>query len=120
VMSSMIVGKYLIIKRVILEDYTIVGGMATIAPGTIIRHDTLIGALSTTTYNQVLDPNWIYFGIPGIKLKKNKYAQIRRDIITKRSVDDETKIETTTEVNIDDDKKELIKTKESEGKHVNS
>jgi len=120
VMSSMVVGKYLIIKRVIFEDYVVIGGLATIAPGTIIRHDSLIGALSSTTYNQVLDPNWIYFGIPGIKLKKNKYAQIRRDIITQRNVDDETKIETITEVIIDDDKKKLIKTGESEGKHVNS
>jgi len=120
VMSSMVVGKYLIIKRVIFEDYALVGGQTTIAPGTIMRHDSLIGALSTTTYNQILDPNWVYFGIPGIKLKKNKYAQIRRDIITKRSVDDETKIEITTEVNIDDDKKKLIKTEESGGKHVNS
>jgi len=120
VMSSMVVGKYLIIKRVIFEDYALVGGQTTIAPGTIMGHDSLIGALSTTTYNQVLDPNWIYFGIPGIKLKKNKYAQIRRDIITKRSVDDETKIEMITEVNIDDDKKKLVKTEESEGKRVNS
>ncbi|GAH01754.1 unnamed protein product, partial [marine sediment metagenome] len=120
VMSSMVVGKYLIIKRVIFEDYALVGGQTTIAPGTIMGHDSLIGALSTTTYNQVLAPNWIYFGIPGIKLKKNKYAQIRRDIITKRSVDDETKIEMITEVNIDDDKKKLVKTEESEGKRVNS
>jgi len=120
VMSSMVVGKYLIIKRVIFEDYVLVGGQTTIAPGTIMRHDSMIGALSTTTYNQILDPNWIYFGIPGIKLKKNKYAQVRRDIIIKRSVDDEMKIETIHEVNIDDDKKELIKTEESEGKHVNS
>ena len=119
-MSSMVVGKYLIIKRVIFEDYVLVGGQTTIAPGTIIRHDTMIGALSTTTYDQVLDPNWIYFGIPAIKLKENKYAKIRRNIITKRSVDDETKIETTAEVNIDEDKKELIKTEESEVKHVDS
>ncbi|MHA1477275.1 MAG: hypothetical protein ACTSPU_03660 [Promethearchaeota archaeon] len=120
VMSSMVVGKYLIIKRVIFEDYVVVGALSAIAPGTIIRQDTLIGALSTTTYNQILDPNWIYFGIPGIKLKKNKYAQIRRDIITQRNVDDETKIETITEVIIDNDKKKLIKTEESEGKHVSS
>jgi acetyltransferase-like isoleucine patch superfamily enzyme len=120
VMSSMVVGKYLIIKRVIFEDYVLVGGQTTIAPGTIMRRDSLIGALSSTTYNQILDPNWIYFGIPAIKLKKNKYAQLRRDIIIKRSVDDETKIETIHEVNIDDDKKDLIKTEESEGKHVNS
>jgi acetyltransferase-like isoleucine patch superfamily enzyme len=120
VMSSMVIGKYLIIKRVIFEDHVLVGGQTTIAPGTIIRHNTMIGALSTTTYNQILEPNWIYFGIPGIKLKKNKYAQLRRDIIIKRSVDDETKIESTHKVNIDDDKKELIKTEESEGKNVNS
>jgi hypothetical protein len=110
VMSSMVVGKYLIIKRVIFEDYVLVGGQTTIAPGTIIRHDGFIGALSTTTYNQVLEPKWIYFGIPAIKLKRNKYATIRRDIITKRSVDDETKVEETTDVHVDDDKRGLIKT----------
>ena len=120
VMSSMVVGKYLIIKRVIIEDYVLVGGQSTIAPGTIFKHDSMIGALSTTTYDQVLDSNWIYFGIPGIKLKKNKYAEMRRDIITKRSVDDETKIEMIAKVNIDDDKKDLIKIEESEGNHVNS
>jgi carbonic anhydrase/acetyltransferase-like protein (isoleucine patch superfamily) len=113
-MSSMVVGKYLIIKRVIFEDYVLVGGQTTIAPGTIIRHDGFIGALSTTTYNQVLEPNWIYFGIPAIKLKKNKYAAKRRDIITKRSVDDETKIEEIIDVHTDDDKRELIKTGDSE------
>jgi acetyltransferase-like isoleucine patch superfamily enzyme len=120
VMSSMIIGKYLIIKRVIFEDYVLVGGQTTIAPGTIIRHDGFIGAISSTTYNQILEPNWIYFGIPAIKLKKNKYTEIRRDIITKRSVDDETKIEVTTEVISDDRKKKLIKTEESEDNHVNS
>ena len=120
VMSSMVIGKYLIIKRVIFEDYVLVGGQTTIAPGTIIRHDSMIGALSTTTYDQILEPNWIYFGIPGIKLKKNKYAAIRRDIITKRSVDDETKIETITTINIDEDKKKLVKTGESESKNVSS
>jgi acetyltransferase-like isoleucine patch superfamily enzyme len=114
VMSSMIVGKYLIIKRVIFEDYVLVGGQTTIAPGTIIRNNGFIGALSTTTYNQVLEPNWIYFGIPAIKLKKNKYAAIRRDIITKRSVDDETKIEETTDVHVDEDKRQLIKTGDPE------
>jgi len=120
IMSSMVVGKYLIIKRIIFEDYVLVGGLSAIAPGTIIRHDTMIGALSTTTYNQVLEPNWIYFGIPGIKLKENKYAAIRRDIITKRSVDDAKQFKETTVVNIDEDKKKLVKTEETEGKDVSS
>ena len=120
VMSSMVVGKYLIIKRIILEDYVLVGGLSVIAPGTIIRHDTMIGALSTTTYDQVLEPNWIYFGIPVIKLKENKYAAIRRDIITKRNVDDARQFKETTVVNIDEDKKKLVKTEETEGKDVSS
>ncbi|MFX0046710.1 MAG: hypothetical protein ACFE8G_00945 [Candidatus Hermodarchaeota archaeon] len=120
VMSSMVVGKYLIIKRVIFEDYVLVGGQTTIAPGTIIKRDGFIGALSTTTYDQILQPKWIYFGIPAIKLKENKYAAIRRDLITRRSVDDETKIEATTHVNIDEDKKPLVKTEVKEDKNVSS
>jgi acetyltransferase-like isoleucine patch superfamily enzyme len=111
VMSSMVVGKYLIIKRVIFDDYVLVGGQSTIAPGTIIGEDGFIGALSTTTYNQVLEPGWTYFGIPAIKLKRNKYAVVKRNIITKRSVDDQTKIEEITDVHYDDDKKKS-KTKE--------
>ncbi|NHJ20992.1 MAG: hypothetical protein EAX91_08625 [Candidatus Lokiarchaeota archaeon] len=114
VMSSMVVGKYLIIKRVIFDDFVLVGGQSTIAPGTIIEHDGFIGALSTTTYNQVLEPEWIYFGIPAIKLKKNKYGSTRRDVITRRSVDDETKVEEITEVHVDEDKRKFVKTGDSE------
>ncbi|MFW9949811.1 MAG: acyltransferase, partial [Candidatus Thorarchaeota archaeon] len=111
-MSSMVVGKYLIIKKIIFDDYVMVGGHTTIAPGTIIGHDSVIGALSTTTYNQILDESWIYFGIPAIKLKKNKYAEERRDLIIRRQVDDGTKAEDIYQVNIDEDKKKFIKTGE--------
>ena len=108
VMSSMVVGKYLIIKKIIFDDYTVIGGVSAISPGTIIGRDTVIGALSSTNFNQVLEPGWIYFGIPGIKLKPNKYAEERRDIIVKRIVDDEIKYEEIDDVNIDHDKKHLI------------
>jgi hypothetical protein len=108
VMSSMVVGKYLIIKKLIFDDYSVIGGVSTIAPGTIIGRDTIIGAFSITNINQILEPGWIYFGIPGIKLKPNKYAQSRRDIILKRDVDDEKKFEAKVEVVIDEDKKDLI------------
>ncbi|GAF76404.1 unnamed protein product, partial [marine sediment metagenome] len=47
--------------------------------------------------------------IPARKLKPNKYAEMRRDIIQKVDVDERAKIETEHEVNIDDDKKHLIK-----------
>ncbi|MFX0000650.1 MAG: hypothetical protein ACFE88_11065 [Candidatus Hermodarchaeota archaeon] len=108
VMSSSIIGKYLIIKRVILDDYVVVGGQAIVSPGTIIGRDSVVGALSTTTYNQVLEPGWIYFGIPVIKLKPNKYAEGRRDILMKRDVDEEKKFEIEHEINIDEDKKDYV------------
>jgi acetyltransferase-like isoleucine patch superfamily enzyme len=114
IMSSMVVGKYLLIKSVIFGDYSMIGGHSSIAPGSIIGHDSVIGALSTTTYNQICDPNWIYFGIPVIKLKENKYSGERRDLIIRRDVDSEQKSEDTHEVNIDEDKKDLIKTSKSE------
>jgi carbonic anhydrase/acetyltransferase-like protein (isoleucine patch superfamily) len=112
IMSSMIVGKYLLIKNVIFDDYVMVGGHTTIAPGTVIGKESIIGAISSTTLNQVLKPAWIYFGIPAIELKENKYAEERRDIIIKREVADARKFELTHEVNIDDDKKKLIKLEE--------
>ena len=108
VMSSMIVGKYLIIKKVFFDDYAVIGGVSNISPGTIIGKDTVIGAFSITNYEQVLEPGWIYFGIPGIKLKPNKYAESRRDIITKKDVDTLTRYEVKHEVSIDKDKKHLL------------
>ena len=114
IMSSMVIGKYLIIKRVIFDDYVMVGGHTTIAPGTIMGHDSVIGAISSTTYNRILDPNYIYFGIPAIPLKENKYAEERRDVVIKRLVDESKKMEETHEVNIDDNKKKFIKTGDDE------
>ncbi len=112
IMSSMVMGKYLVIKRVIFDDFVLVGGHTTIAPGTIMGHDSVVGAISSTAFNQVIEPNWIYFGIPAIKLKENKYAEERRDLIIKRDVDEATKFEMEHEVNIEEEKKKLVKTKE--------
>ena len=108
VMSSMIVGNYLVIKKLFFDDYSVIGGVSTISPGTIIGKDTVIGAFSSTNYEQILEPGWIYFGIPGIKLKPNKYAESRRDIITKKDVDTLTRYEVEHEVSIDKDKKHLL------------
>ncbi len=107
VMSSMVIGKYLIIKKVIFDDYTVIGGQSTIAPGTIIGKDSVIGALSYTSYKQVLEPNWIYFGMPAIKLKPNKYAEQKPDTIRNVEVDEDNKYELKHEINIDEDKKDL-------------
>ncbi|MFX1341007.1 MAG: hypothetical protein ACFFDK_20525 [Promethearchaeota archaeon] len=108
VMSSMIVGKYLIIKEVFFDDYAVIGGAANVAPGTIIGKDSILGALSNTSYCQILEPGWIYTGVPAIKFKKNKYTTTNREILMKRDVDKEEKYEIKHEVNIEDDKKDLI------------
>lgn len=113
VMSSMIVGNYLVIKKLIFDDYSVIGGVSTISPGTVIGKDTVIGAFSSTNYEQILEPGWIYFGIPGIKLKPNKYAESRRDIITKKDVDTLTRYEVEHEVSIDKDKKHLLNKNET-------
>jgi carbonic anhydrase/acetyltransferase-like protein (isoleucine patch superfamily) len=111
IMSSMVVGNYLIIKKIKFDDYALVGGQSTIAPGTHFGEDTVLGAVSVTTLNQDLEDGWIYSGIPARKLKLNQYAETRRDIIHKVDVDEEKKIETEHEINIDEDKKHLIKPK---------
>ena len=108
VMSSMIVGQYLIVKRIIIDDYAVVGGVSNVSPGTIIKKDTVLGAFSSTNINQILDKGWIYFGIPAIKLKPNKYAEERQGKITRKDVDRQEKYEVPLEINIDEDKKELI------------
>ena len=109
IMSSMIVGNYLIIKTIKFDDYSLVGGQSTIAPGTHFGEDTVLGAVSVTTLNQELEDGWIYTGIPARKLKPNKYAEMRRDIIHKVDVDGQETVETEHEVNIDEDKKHLIR-----------
>jgi len=109
IMSSMVVGNYLIIKKIRFDDYALIGGQSTIAPGTHFGEDTVLGAVSVTTLNQDLEDGWIYSGIPARKLKPNKYAEMRRDTIHKVDVDERAKVEIEHEVNIDDDKKHLIK-----------
>ncbi|MBA7655912.1 hypothetical protein ES703_63823 [subsurface metagenome] len=80
ILSSMVIGNYLIIKKVILEDNVVLGGVAQISPGTIVRENTIIGAGTMTSFNQELDPNWVYIGRPAKKFKPNKYAESNRDI----------------------------------------
>ena len=109
IMSSMVVGNYLIIKKIILGDHTLVGGVSHISPGTILGKESVIGAFTTTVPNQYIEPGWIYFGPQfARKLKPNKYAEQRRDIIIRKHVDEEIKYEVKQEVNIDKDKKKRL------------
>ena len=109
VMSSMVVGKYLIIKKIIIGDHIVVGGMSNVSPGTIMGKESVLGGFTTTVHNQNIQQGWIYLGQPiARKLKPNKYAEQRRDIITRVNVEEEVKYEVKQEVNIDEDKKELL------------
>ncbi len=109
VMSSMVIGKYLIIKKIILGDHTVVGGLSHISPGTVLGKESVVGAFSATIPSQNIEPRWIYLGPQfARKLKPNKYAEQRRDIIYERHVDDEIKYQVEQEVNIDEDKKKLL------------
>ncbi|MHA1987463.1 MAG: hypothetical protein ACW98D_12570 [Promethearchaeota archaeon] len=109
VMSSMIVGKYLIIKKVILGDHTVVGGISNVSPGTVMGKESVIGGLTTTIPNQIIEPEWIYLGSQiARKLKPNKYSEQRRDVIIQKYVDEEIKYEVKQEINIDEDKKNLL------------
>ncbi|MFO7796285.1 MAG: hypothetical protein ACQERB_06380 [Promethearchaeati archaeon] len=103
IMSSMIVGKYLIIKKVIFENYTVIGGVSNIAPGTKVGKETIIGAFSTTNYNQELEPGWVYFGIPASKLRPNRYSEIRTGMVYKKDVDEETKYLVEEKINIEEE-----------------
>jgi carbonic anhydrase/acetyltransferase-like protein (isoleucine patch superfamily) len=105
VMSSMILGNYLIIKKTVIDDYSVIGGHSTISPGTIVGKESVVGALSITSYNQVLDKGWIYFGFPAVKLKPNKYAELNKHFLMKIDVDQAKKYKVKSEVNIDEDKK---------------
>lgn len=107
-MSSMVVGNYLIIKNITLDDYIVVGGISTIAPGTIFGRDTVIGAVSITTYDQFLESGWIFSGIPARKYKPNELHEMRRDVIAKIDVDGEQRVDVEHMVNVDEDKKDLV------------
>lgn len=110
VMSSMVVGNYLIIKKVVIEDFAIIGGIATVGPGTKLGKDALLGALGVTI-NQELEEGWIYFGNPARKLKRNKLAVTK---IVRKEIDEKKKVEIEMDVNIDDDKKDLINNRSGE------
>jgi hypothetical protein len=115
VMSSMVVGKYLIVKKVIIKDYALVGGVSNISPGSIMGKESISGAFSNVNVNQVLEDGWIYIGLPVKKYKPNKYAEERKNLIDKKEVEAEIKYKVQQEINIDEDKKHLIENnKESE------
>lgn len=70
IMSSMILGDFLLVKKVELQENTTIGAFSVIAPGTIVEEGAILGIGSYTNINQRLEKNNIYFGRPAKKWKK--------------------------------------------------
>jgi hypothetical protein len=67
-----------------------------------VGKETLVGAASNTVYNQILDPGWVYLGIPMTKYKPNKYADLRSDVISQKDVDEKKRFDMGQDINIED------------------
>jgi acetyltransferase-like isoleucine patch superfamily enzyme len=65
---------YLLIKKVIVGDHVVLGGNSIVAPGTIIGKGTTLGVWTITHINQVLEPDFIYFGSPARKYQPAQKA----------------------------------------------
>ncbi|TFG09029.1 MAG: hypothetical protein EU539_00525 [Promethearchaeota archaeon] len=64
IMSNMIVGDKLIIKKTILKDNVIVGAHSVVMPGSIIEENTILDSLSLTKIDHRLLKNSIFSGRP--------------------------------------------------------
>lgn len=80
---------YLLIKKVIIGDHVVLGGNCIVSPGTVIGKGTTLGVWTVTHINQILEPNWIYFGNPARKyqpaqraIEDSKKLAIRRVVDT--------------------------------------
>lgn len=88
VSSSIIIGDYLLIKKVIIGDHVVLGGNCIVAPGTIIGKSCTLGVWAITHINQVLEPGWIYVGRPAKKYQKvERSKRLNRKKPTRRIVD---------------------------------
>ncbi len=76
ILSAMVTQEFLIISKVTIGNEVVVGGYSVISPGTIIPDNVVIGAHSGTTVGQKLESNWVYWGIPARKFRKNEYGSV--------------------------------------------
>lgn len=69
ILSSMIIGDTLLVKRVILKDGCTIGAFSVISPGTFVEEGAILGMGSYTKVNQHLDKNSINIGRPAKKIQ---------------------------------------------------
>lgn len=53
-----------ILKKIIIEDNVILGAKSILLPGTTVKQNAKLSACSSTNYNDILEENLIYKGIP--------------------------------------------------------
>ncbi|MFX0076732.1 MAG: hypothetical protein ACFE96_14910 [Candidatus Hermodarchaeota archaeon] len=75
VMSSMIIGNLLIIKKTIIDDEVRIGSHAIVMPGTHIESRCVLASNSVTTVDQKLEEGYIYVGVPAEELKRNYFFE---------------------------------------------
>jgi len=68
IMSSMIVGDFLLVKRIILRDECTIGAFSVISPGTVVEEGAILGMGSYTKVNQYLEKNSVNVGRPAKKI----------------------------------------------------
>ena len=59
-----------IIKKIIVEDDSLIGSKSVLMPGTVMKRGSKLSAHSYTNYNDVLEQDSVYMGHPA-KLKKD-------------------------------------------------
>ncbi|TFG09030.1 MAG: hypothetical protein EU539_00530 [Promethearchaeota archaeon] len=72
VLSSMIIGDHLLIRKVVIGDHVVIGANAVVSPGTIIGSGATLGVWASTHIGQILEHDWIYIGRPARKYKQSK------------------------------------------------
>ncbi|TFG07870.1 MAG: hypothetical protein EU539_03875 [Promethearchaeota archaeon] len=71
--SSMIINNYLIIKKIVISDDSIIGPYAYLQPGTHVGENSVVNAYTITKFNQELAANHIYGGTPAKKISMNDF-----------------------------------------------
>jgi len=71
ILSSNVIGDYMLLKKVIIGDHCIIGGYAVVSPGTVMEKGSVLGVWAMTNIGQRLEKDWTYIGQPARKFKNN-------------------------------------------------
>jgi len=75
IQSTLIIGDFLIIKKIKIGNNVKIGAHTVVMPGTQINDNCILAASSVSTVGQQLEEGWIYIGVPAHKYKKNRFDE---------------------------------------------